>query len=103
MVRGLVGVILFAWLMTFAGCSGSDRMYVADQAYFPLRVGNYLTYHVTETDIQNLNCTDPIPSPKIYELKVSIYDSGKNPTGGDSYEIQRYSRTIDKQGWGGKQ
>jgi hypothetical protein len=99
MLRGLMGLILYVVLVTIDGCSGSDRMQIADQAYFPLRVGNYSIYQVTETDIQNVNCTDPVPSPNTYELKVFIYDSVKNSTGGYTYNIHRYTRPDDTQAW----
>jgi len=99
MLRGLMSIMLCAALFIIDGCSVSGGVHIADQAYFPLRVGNYLIYEVTETNIEHIDCNDTSLSPKIYELKVFIYDSVKNAESGYTYNIHRYTRTDDTQAW----
>jgi hypothetical protein len=99
MLRGIVSIFFSVGLMVLQGCSSSDHLRIADQMYFPLRVGNYQIYQVSETNIQNINCNDPIPPAKLYQLKTLVYDSVKNATGGYSYLIHRYTRPDASQPW----
>lgn len=98
MLRGLVSVFLCAAIVVMDGCSNSDHVHISDRSYFPLRVGNYLIYQVSETNIKHINCSDTDVSPQVYELKVSIYDSIKNAEG-YTYNIHRYTRPDDTQAW----
>ncbi len=96
------GVVLKAFCLVFivaAGCTNSDIVTIADQSYFPLRVGNYQIYDVNETDILQLTCGDGGQTVKNYQLKVLIFDSVKNSAGGYTYDAHRYTRTDSTQAW----
>lgn len=94
------GCLLFgAMLVLVDGCSYSDAIRISDQSYFPVRVGNYQIYQVTETDIQHFSCGDSSEPTKIYELKVLVFDSVKNAEGGYTYLIHRYTRSDSTQSW----
>ncbi len=99
MLRGLVSIFFCVGLMILEGCSGSSQLRIADQLYFPLRVGNYLIYQVSETNIQHINCSDNALSPNVYQLKVLIFDSVKNAEGGYNYNIHRYTRPNSSLAW----
>lgn len=99
-----IGSALFyvAILLT-EGCSDPDfdlRATVSDQSYFPLRVGDYRIYEVTETYTSQASCTDYLhKSETTFELKEWIYDSIKNGEGDYTYFIHRYSRGNETQPW----
>lgn len=99
MLRGLVCVISCGLFILIDGCSSSDTARISDRLYFPVRVGNYWIYSVSETNIQHINCNDANPPAKTYELKVLIYDSVKNAEGGYTYNIHRYTRADPTQAW----
>lgn len=100
MLKGAIGLLIGAMLILADGCSTSDAPRISDQSYFPLRVGNYQIYSVSETDIQQTSCSNTNPPPtKVYELKVFVYDSVKNTEGGYTYLVHRYTRNDSTQSW----
>ncbi|MBI1767970.1 MAG: hypothetical protein HYR67_06325 [Bacteroidetes bacterium] len=99
MLKGLKCSIFFAIGIMLDGCSYSDTMRIPGQLYFPLRVGNYQIYQVSETNILHLSCNDTDLPPERYELKVLIYDSSKNAEGGYAYFMHRYTRPDSTQVW----
>jgi len=91
--------VFYFLILILSGCSGTDSVKISDQSYFPLRVGNYQIYQVSETVINNSICTDPVPPAKNYQLKSLIYDSLKNAEGGYTYNIHRYTRSDPTKAW----
>ncbi len=74
-------------------------MPISDQSYFPLRVGNYRIYQVSETNILRLTCSDNGEFVKNYQLKELVSDSSKNDEGTYTYSILRYTRPDSTQSW----
>jgi hypothetical protein len=95
------GNIFFATMLVLAeSCSNPDVARISDRSYFPLRVGNYQIFQVTQTDISQASCNDESNrSTKTFELKESTYDSIRNSEGGYTYLIHRYTRREDTQPW----
>lgn len=62
--------------------------------YFPLKVGAYWIYGMTETTISQVN--GQVNS--MYDLKISITDS-MSANGVVTYKLQRYKRTDATQPW----
>lgn len=98
-LKVLGGFLFCSMLVLWDGCSNSDAIPISGQLYFPLRVGNYQIYQVSEANIQNTLCTDTNQPAVTYELKVLTYDSVKNAEGGYSYLIHRYTRSDSTQSW----
>ena len=99
-----IGSVLFYGALILAqGCSDPDldlRATVSDQSYFPMRVGNYKIYEVTETYTSQASCTDYLhESMSAFQLKELIYDSIKNGKDDYTYFIHRYSRGNETQPW----
>lgn len=100
MVRRWKCLLISATFILTDSCSPPDRIRISDLSYFPLRVGNFQIYQVSETDFQNTSCSDTSEPPtKIYELKVVTYDSTKNAEDGYTYLIHRYTRSDSTQRW----
>ncbi|GHN02890.1 hypothetical protein WSM22_43790 [Cytophagales bacterium WSM2-2] len=93
------GNVCYFLALILVSCSGSDVVRISDQSYFPLRVGNFQIYQVSETNIQHQSCTDTSTPIKNYQLKALIYDSAKNPEGGYTYYIHRYTRSDSLHAW----
>ena len=81
------------------GCTTSDEKKISDQAYYPLRIGDYWIYGVDETDILQLTCGTGGQTNKHYQLKDVVVDSAKNSDQGYTYTIHRYSRPDSTQAW----
>jgi len=100
MLKGSVSLCFCLMLMLMDGCTDHDVARISDVSYFPLRVGNYQIYQISETNIQHTSCNDASQPPEnVYELKVLTSDSVKNPEGGYTYLIHRYTRSDDTQPW----
>ncbi|HTH55691.1 MAG TPA: hypothetical protein VL728_06565 [Cyclobacteriaceae bacterium] len=93
------GSLFFCVMLILDGCSSPESVRISDLSYFPLRVGNYQIYQVSETNIQHASCDDTSQPTKAYELKVSTDDSVKNSEGGYTYLIHRYTRNDSTQSW----
>lgn len=91
-------VAFFVPFLIFNGCTNDDLVRIPDQSYFPLRVGNYRIYQVSETDIDRLSCSTTSPTNN-YQLKVLVFDSVKNSEGGYTYYMHRYTRPDSMQVW----
>ena len=88
----LLVTILTGW---FTGC-GSDPDKAPDgRQYFPLRVGDYRVYHISETQISAYN----IETDFEYDIKSLVVDSFPNVSGSYSYIIHRYKRTSATDDW----
>ena len=99
MLKGHWCFLFSAMLILLDGCSYSDAISVSGQSYFPLRVGNYQIYQVSETNIQHTFCTDTSQPTNTYQLKVLTFDSVKNAEGGYTFLIHRYTRVDSTQSW----
>src|SRR5882672_10634585 len=96
-MRRAVAVVGFSILLM--GCARSKEEHPSDLSYFPLRVGNFQIYQVTQTAIVRLTCDDNGQTVKNYQIKEWVADSVKNAEGGYTYTIHRYSRADDTQPW----
>lgn len=87
-----------ALLLLFDGCRNDDLMRTPNASYFPLQVGYYQIYQVSETDINRIDCSTALSATN-YQLKVLIFDSVKNSLGSYNYLIHRYTRPDSTQTW----
>lgn len=92
-------VVLFCFCLLVACCT-SNEVPVSDQSFFPLRVGNFQIYQVTETAITRLTCDGNGQVQQNYQLKTLVTDSSKNNEGGYTYTVHRYTRQDETQPWG---
>jgi hypothetical protein len=99
MLKGLCWFFFGVILMSMNGCSNSNTIRIPDQLYFPLRVGNYQIYKVSETDINHSACSDVSQILRNFELKFLISDSTKNIEGNYSYVVHLYKRRDSTQVW----
>jgi hypothetical protein len=76
-------------------CDSDPGMPVSDTQYFPLRVGDYRVYHVSETQVSAYN----IETDFEYDLKTVVVDSFVNVTGTYSYVMHRFKRESSLHGW----
>jgi len=72
---------------------------IADQSYFPLRVGNYQIYEVNVDTIRQIVCGNGGDNKSTYQLKTIVSDSSKNTSGSYNYIIRRYTRLDTTQSW----
>lgn len=92
-------VVIFCFSILLSGCSTSHEVPISDQSYFPLRVGNFQIYQVSQTAILRTSCDDNGQTVKNYQIKEWVTDSAKNAEGGYTYTIHRYGRPDDTQPW----
>ena len=86
-----------AWLflLILAGCDpGNDLTFSTDEKYFPLQVGNYWIYEVSETKI-TLNISEEAD----YQIKIITTDSFSNVEGKYSYILTRFRRNTGNDPW----
>jgi len=95
----LTNAIVYFLLAILIGCSSSDAPQISDQSYYPLRIGNFWIYQISETEILRLTCTDNGETKSSYQLKELISDSTKNTEGGYTYTIHRYTRPDSTKAW----
>jgi hypothetical protein len=87
---------LFISALLFMGCGKDSLESKPDERnYFPLKVGDYRIYHVTETTITPFNIEHTLE----YELKTVVTDSFKNSEGDYSYIISRLKRATAVDTW----
>ncbi len=98
-MRNKFDSFILLFLLILSGCSSPEIVKIADQSYFPLRVGNYLIYQIKETTISQTTCGKGGETLSNYQLKVLATDSVKNPTGGLTYTLHRYTRSDSTQAW----
>lgn len=84
---------IFATLI--AGCGPDPEKQISGDRYFPLRVGDYRVYHITETQISAYN----IETNFEYDLKTVVVDSFANAIGTYSYIIHRFKRESAADDW----
>ncbi len=93
------GYIFCVMLLVLWGCSSPESIKIADQSYFPLRVGNYQIYQVNVDTIVQLVCGTGGDHKSTYQLKALVTDSSKTTSGAYSYTIHRYTRPDSTQAW----
>lgn len=98
-MRMMKSLFSFIILLAFFGCSTSSELKLTIQSFYPLRVGNYQIYNVSETTILHLTCNETGQTISTYQLKVVVNDSLKNIEGGYTYSLHRYSRIDSTQAW----
>lgn len=84
--------ILMAWLV---GCGSDPEKQIPEAQYFPLRVGDYRVYHVTETQITAYN----IETDFEYDIRTVVVDSFVNVSGTYTYIIHRFKRESATDAW----
>jgi hypothetical protein len=77
------------------GCGSDPEKSISEAQYFPLRVGDFRVYHVTETQISAYN----IETDFEYDLKTLVVDSFANVSGTYSYVINRFKRQSATDEW----
>lgn len=93
-------LLLFLFVVSssliFQGC-GKDSVdsKLDERNYFPLAVGDYRIYSVTETTITPFNVEYAVH----YELKTVVTDSFRNSGGDFSYIISRLKRSTPTEPW----
>ncbi len=76
-------------------CEKEPNPQVSDYQYFPIAVGQYQIYEVT--DINYTISSDPIYSK--YFLKEQISESYENQASEKIYKIERFKRQTNAQSW----
>ena len=66
-----------------------------DTTHFPLSIGNYRDYSVTE----RIHFTSMDIETRFYEIREEVSGEFENLQGGKSYELKRYSRTGSNEPW----
>lgn len=79
------------------GCGSDPEKQVSEARYFPLRVGDYRVYHVTEKQISAFN----IETDFEYDIKTLVVDSFENVSGTYTYIIHRFKRESSSDTWTG--
>ncbi len=86
-------------LISFFSCKKDDDKPVVtkiDYSYYPLTVGNYVMYNVTEINIDKpLNIYDTT----IYQLKEFVESQFIGSNGKTQYRLERYKRANDTMSW----
>jgi hypothetical protein len=75
--------------------SSQDQLPTVGYDYFPLEIGRYIIYDVSES---NYSLTSPV-STKTYQLKETITSQFVDLTGRETYKIERSRRTTEAQAW----
>ena len=92
-------LVSFILLFAFFCCSTSSEVKLSIQSYYPLRVGNYQIYDVSQTTFNRLTCAETSQSVLTYQLKMVITDSMANAEGGFTYVVHRYGRLDPTAAW----
>jgi hypothetical protein len=90
-----IGSIFTLFLLLFGCDRDSTEPVQNDQDYFPLRVGDYRIYRISETQITPYN----VEHFTEYEIKTLVTDSFQNNAGGRSYIVSRYKRATQSDTW----
>jgi hypothetical protein len=91
------GMAWAAFVLLLACVPDNQLDFPVGQNYFPLRVGDYKIYQVTETEIRPYN----IETQFTYEIKTIVTDSFPNADGKHSYIISRFKRAGNTANWEG--
>lgn len=92
-------LVVFILLFAVFGCSTSSEIKLSVQSFYPLRVGNYQIYDVSQTSFNRLNCSETSQTVLNYQLKVAVTDSLPNAEGGYTYVLHRYGRLDPLDAW----
>jgi hypothetical protein len=87
--------LALAFFLTIGCGSDNPNPGLSDASYFPLRVGNFQIFQVTETKITPYNVAELFE----YQLKTSVVDSFINNSGSYTYIIHRYKRETSDDTW----
>jgi hypothetical protein len=88
-------LIAIFFLILFISCEKDANLHISDYQYFPLSVGQYQIYEVTEALYSISN--EPIHSK--YFLKEQISESYENPASEKVYKIERLKRQTNAEPW----
>ena len=85
------------FLISVCSCSssGDPAPSLAGADYFPLEIGRFTEYSVTETEYS----VNSAPVTRTYEVRQEIVDTIRNQSGGITYLIYRYKRENQTGGW----
>lgn len=83
-------------LVVVPGCDRSEEppLEIAGFDFFPLNVGQYITY-----DVDSVSITQNLETPYSFQLRVSVVDQFVNGEGNTSFVLQRHTRANDTQPW----